>query len=176
MHFAALVSKWKSKTAPSTSANRAKKIKTIQVLVQRLASEKGSYERASLGQYRGCLLAPLLPFSSLSPLPSVSFLFLLSSLLLSPFCFQKPMWGSAYQRQESSHTDYTWASRVNLRAVGACETSVLFIALRSLKTGLLVRPKRKNKNQQKPIVAKNVFIEYEICCVLCFMISLMLNG
>jgi hypothetical protein len=48
-------------------------------------------------------LAPLLPFCSLSPLPSFSFLSFSSSFLLSPFCFKKPSWGSA--RQESSHVD-----------------------------------------------------------------------
>jgi hypothetical protein len=89
------------------------KQKTIQALLQRLANEQSSYARAALGPFREavCWRFTLLPFSSLS-LPSFSFLFLLSSAL-SPFCFQKPIWGSA--RQESSHTD----------CMGACEASLL---------------------------------------------------
>jgi hypothetical protein len=48
----------------------------------------------------------------------------LSSLLLSPFCFQKPIWGSV--RQESSHKGgVEGIYRVNWRAVGTCEASLL---------------------------------------------------
>jgi hypothetical protein len=68
---------------------------TIAFLVWRFDKEQTSfgfgtrYTQAMMG---GCLLAPLLAFSSLPP---SFFLFSLSPLLLSPFCFQKPIWGRA---------------------------------------------------------------------------------
>jgi hypothetical protein len=54
------------------------------------------YSGHSGGLFAGALLF------SLSPLSPSFFLFSLSPFLLSPLCFQKPIWGSA--RQESSHT------------------------------------------------------------------------
>ena len=74
--------------------------------MQRLANEQSSYARAALSTraiQEGCLLEPLLSSPFLLSLPFLLFLFSLSSLLLSPFCFQKPIWESV--RQESSHTD-----------------------------------------------------------------------
>ena len=47
--------------------NRAKKIKTTQALMQRLASEQAYIHALRSGHPGGCLLAPLPPFSSLFP-------------------------------------------------------------------------------------------------------------
>ena len=87
--------------------NRSKKKKkTIWFLVCRLAKEQRSfgtrYTRAMLG---GCLLAPLLAFSSLPPYFLFFSLSLLLFLLPSSFWFQKPIWGRA--RQEGGHADGT---------------------------------------------------------------------
>ena len=85
--------------------------KTIQAPGQNRAktNEQAHMQALHSGHSGGCLLAPLLHFSSLSlslsppPPPPPSFVFFSLSRLLSPFCFQKPIWGSA--RQENSHTD-----------------------------------------------------------------------
>ena len=68
----------KSKNAPPTWEDRARKIKTIQALVQRLANEQSSYARAALGPFRDAVCWRLFSLSPLSPLPSFSFLSLLS--------------------------------------------------------------------------------------------------
>jgi hypothetical protein len=74
------------------------------------------------------------------PPPSFSFLSLLSPSHPSSLrCVFKNRFGGARNRKAA--TRMVWeASRVNLRVVGACEAS-LAIALRTLETGLLVRPK-----------------------------------
>ena len=97
--------------APPASENRAKKLKTIQALVRRLANEQNSYARAALGSFRGAVCWRLF---SLSPLSRSSFL---------RFVFKNRL-GEARARKAA--TRMVWdASRVNLRAVGACEGSSL---------------------------------------------------
>ena len=55
--------------------------------MQRLANEQSSYERAALGPFRGAVCRRLFSLSLLSPLPSFSFLSLLSPPL--PVLFSK---------------------------------------------------------------------------------------
>ena len=65
------------------------------------ANSKAHIHALHSGHSGGAVCWRLFSLSPLSPIPS--FVFSLSPLLLSPFCVQKPIWGSA--RQESSHTD-----------------------------------------------------------------------
>ena len=65
-----------------------------------------AYEQAHMHPLHSTIQEELFAGASslflLSP-PFILFIFSLSPLLLSPFYFQTPIWGSA--RQESSHTD-----------------------------------------------------------------------
>ena len=81
MHFAALASKEESKNKKCTAyvyENRMKNIKTIQALVRRLANEQSLYARAALELFKGAVCWRLFSLSPLSPLPSFSFISLLS--------------------------------------------------------------------------------------------------
>ena len=113
----------KSKNAPPTSENRAKKIQTIQALAQRLANEQSSYARAALGPFRGDVCWRLFSLFPLSPLPSFSFLSLapLSSSLRFVF---KNRFGERAARTAATQTAWG-ASKINLWAVDACEVSLL---------------------------------------------------
>ena len=61
-------------------------------------------------------------------LPFLLFLLSLSSLLLSPFCFQKPIWESV--RQENSHMD--GMESIQGQFAGCGRVWSIFNALRSL--------------------------------------------
>ena len=66
-----------------------RKQKTIQALVRHLANEQISYARARLGPVRGAVCWRLFSLSPVSPLPSFSFLSLLSPSLSVLFLFKK---------------------------------------------------------------------------------------
>jgi hypothetical protein len=68
--------------------------------VQRLANEQVHMHALHSGHSGRLFAGASSPF--LISLPFLYFLLSLSPLILSPFCFQKPIWGS--KRLESSHT------------------------------------------------------------------------
>ena len=134
--------------------SRAKQIKTIQFLVWRLAKEHSSfgtrYTRTMMGR---CLLAPLLPFSSLF-LPSFYFLSLLSLL---PFSL--PVFVLFSKTDLGKDAPGFRIAAIAMRMVRGTSIRRLWArakhpyCARSLKTSLLARPKRKN--EQNPLYLRN---------------------